>query len=301
MGELVVSRWQRYGRDRLYVKTLMGAAVGWIDLQTWRYELDDAARADEFHSAVARFTAENSIPIAGAKTAAEDVAAEAEQWLASVAAAPATDDFYVRIDWRDAAQNRAGERAARQEEALRAQAPFRTAIARFFDFKTDERAWRLGRQGEQLVANELAQLPAGWHCLHAVEVGSRGSDVDHVVIGPAGVFTINAKHHPQAKIWVGGNTVMVNGYRQPYVRNSRHEAGRATKLLSRAAGFRVDVRGVIAVVNARDLKIKEAPRDVHVVARTRLRKWLLSQPIVISDDAVAHIHRVARRSTTWTA
>lgn len=207
----------------------------------------------------------------------------------------------MKIDWRDNARNKAGERAAQQEQAHRAQAPVRTILGRLFDVKTDERAWRLGRQGEELVARELAKLPAGWHSLHAVEVGSRGSDVDHVVVGPAGVFTVNAKHHPQGKVWVGGNTVMVNGQRQPYVRNSRHEAQRAGKLLSRAAGFRVDVRGVIAVVTAQDIKIKEQPADVHIVARRQLRKWLIQQPLIIRDDAVSHILRLARRSTTWTA
>lgn len=34
------------------------------------------------------------------------------------------------------------------------------------------------------------------------------------------------KHHPGAKIWVDGDTFMVNGTRAPYVRNSRHEARR---------------------------------------------------------------------------
>jgi hypothetical protein len=48
-----------------------------------------------------------------------------------------------------------------------------------------------------------------------------GADIDHLVIGPPGVFTINTKHHRDARIWVGGNMVKVNNFKQPdYLRNS---------------------------------------------------------------------------------
>jgi hypothetical protein len=57
-------------------------------------------------------------------------------------------------------------------------------------------------------------------------VGDNGADIDRLVIGPGGVFSLNAKHHPGGKVWVGGNTLMINGHRQPYIRNSRFEAQR---------------------------------------------------------------------------
>ncbi len=60
---------------------------------------------------------------------------------------------------------------------------------------------------------------------------------------PGGVFTVNAKNHPDASVWVSGETFMVNGRRVPYVRNSRHEAQRATQLLTDAVGFPVFVTG----------------------------------------------------------
>jgi hypothetical protein len=91
---------------------------------------------------------------------------------------------------------------------------------------TDERAWRIGADGERKVADRLARLPQAWTVLHALPVGARGADIDHLVIGPGGVFTINTKHHPDARIWVGGDTFLVNGKRYPYVRNARHEAAR---------------------------------------------------------------------------
>lgn len=45
--------------------------------------------------------------------------------------------------------------------------------------------------------------------------GAADADIDHVLVGPAGVFTVNAKHHPSASVWVGGDTFIVNGQRVP--------------------------------------------------------------------------------------
>ena len=110
---------------------------------------------------------------------------------------------------------------------------------------------------------------------------------------------LNSKHHKEAKIWVAGDVFMVNGQRHPYVRNSRHEAVRAAKLLSKASGIAVSVRGVIVVVNAGSFTIKKQPADVYVVNRRRLRRWLEQQPEELDEVSVAAIFELARRSSTW--
>lgn len=69
---------------------------------------------------------------------------------------------------------------------------------------------------------------------------------------------------------MAGNTLIINGQRQPYLRNSRHEAGRASRLLSAACGFPVVASGVVVPVGADDLTIKSPPVDVHVVSRMAL-------------------------------
>jgi hypothetical protein len=53
---------------------------------------------------------------------------------------------------------------------------------------------------------------------------------------------------------------MVNGHKQPYIRNSRYEAARASKILTALAGFPVFVTGLVAVIGAHDgLTIKSQP------------------------------------------
>jgi hypothetical protein len=167
---------------------------------------------------------------------------------------------------------------------------------------TEERAWRIGADGEEKVAAQLAKLArkdARWQFLHAIPVGEYGSDIDHFVVGPGGVFSLNVKHHPGGQVWVGGNTLMINGQRQPYIRNSRHEAQRATKLLTAACEFPVFVTGLVVPVGADAITIKTPPADVHVVNRMRLTHWLRAQPTVLPDAQIEAIFDAARRSTTW--
>lgn len=181
----------------------------------------------------------------------------------------------------DLSSNRAGALVREQALALKQAAPVRAFLQRALGVHSDERSWRIGAVGEEKVAAQLEKLlrkDPRWRILHAVRVGERGSDIDHVVIGPGGVFTINAKHHPGAKIWVGGDTFMVNGQRQPYIRNSRHEAKRAARLLSATCGFPVEVARIVVPVRADDVAVKQAPDGVFVVPRARVARWLRKRP-----------------------
>ncbi len=181
-------------------------------------------------------------------------------------------------------------------------APVRTAMARLLGVHSLERAWRVGAKGEELVGAQLARLVAKdprWRVLHSIPVGRDGADIDHLVIGPGGVFTLNAKHHPGGRIWVAGDTLMVNGVRQPYVRNSRHEALRAGRLLSSACGFPVRVTGLVVLVNAGDIVVKRPPDGVHVVPRRRVRRWLRRQGECLDEASVDRVYETARRPATW--
>lgn len=113
------------------------------------------------------------------------------------------------------------------------------------------------------------------------------------------MFTVNAKNHPGAKIWAGGDTVMVNGTKVPYVRNARHEAQRAARLLTAACGFPVQVQGVVVTVNAQDVAVKAQPDGVTVTWRNNLATWLLRHGDIHTPDALDAIYQAARRSTTW--
>lgn len=100
-----------------------------------------------------------------------------------------------------------------------------------------------------------------------------------------------------------GTRFLVNGRKQPYVRHSRYDAARASKILAALAGFPVFVTGLIAVMGAHeDLTIKAQPPggDVYVVARKKMAEWLLQRGPVLSTEQIDELFQIARRSTTWT-
>jgi hypothetical protein len=203
---------------------------------------------------------------------------------------------------KDLADRPAGYLVRQHARAAHASAPIRSFLARLMNVHTDERAWRLGAMGEELVGAELAKLTARdprWRVLHSIPVGRNGVDIDHLVIGPGGVFALNTKHHPRARIWVRGDTILVNGASRPYVRNSRHEAERVARLLTAQCGCPVTARGVVVAVNASDITVKKTPDDVHVLGRRRLRRWLRRRPEVLDEPRVHAIYERARLMTTW--
>lgn len=326
MTEHVVKRWTRYGHDRLYVETPDGIRLGHWDLKTSQAVVEDEAHREAVQGATAEFRSTRSVPapvedVADVADVADVIAAlvpapalPVPRPLPAVVALPAlapvaapaklaAPEVRTVPPWTDLSTNRPGQAAREQAVAHRQAAPVRTLLARVRGVHNDERAWRIGADGEEAVAARLARLGPAWKVLHAVPVGTRGSDIDHVVIGPAGVLTINAKNHPHASVWVAGDTFMVNGLRQPYVRNSRHEAARAGRLLTAACGFPVTVTSLIAVMGAHEgFTVREQPPggDVYVLTRKDVDRWLRNRDAtVLSPAQVQVVHDAARRSTTW--
>jgi hypothetical protein len=295
-----VTRWRRYGKDRLYVEAWEGEKIGWWDLLTDEAHPSSPDQLEVLSQAVTSWRIENQSASA-APTSGVDSPQHVERTDA-VAEMQPDPQAVVERPWLDLATNHAGAMAREQAQAASDAAPVRTVLARVLGVHTDERAWRLGADGEERVAAQLgkvAKKDGRWRFLHAIPVGDRGSDIDHLVIGPGGVFTVNAKQHPRAKIWVGGNTFMINGNRVPYIRNSRHEAARAAKLLSSAVGFPVHVEGLIVTVKAAEVAVKSQPEGVCVVPRMRVARWLLRHGDIYSLEALDAIFEAARRSTTW--
>jgi hypothetical protein len=67
----------------------------------------------------------------------------------------------------DLAMNRPGQAAGRKAQELQRAAPVRSFVARLLRVPTDERAWRVGADGEEEVGRRLRKLGNAWHVLHA--------------------------------------------------------------------------------------------------------------------------------------
>jgi hypothetical protein len=187
---------------------------------------------------------------------------------------------------------RAGTSASQKAAELRAEDPLRTRLARVLRVHTGERAWRIGGKGEAIVGEQLAKLASPpWYVFHDIPIGSRGANVDHLVIGPGGVFSINTKNLT-GKVWVSQRTFLHNGYRTNYLPKAHKEGKRVSAILGVAA------RPVIAVI-CDEFTVKAQPSDVDVVPRRKLRRWLEQRPAALSPSDAFAIARRADDPATW--
>lgn len=187
---------------------------------------------------------------------------------------------------------------------LNAQAsvPPRSALAKLFGrspLSTDSRPWYLGALGERRVAKRLDALGDEWTVLHSVPIGERGSDIDHVVVGPPGLFTINTKLHEDAKVWVGSRRMLVNGQPTDHLRNARFEAQRVARLMTTATGVAMTATPIITIVGAREITFKERPTDVVVLREGELTRWLKRRRPVLEPSVRERLATIVGRRETW--
>jgi hypothetical protein len=198
--------------------------------------------------------------------------------------------------------NTAGQAVITELLSQQAQRKERSALAQLLGLSPlddDSRPWYWGALGEIAVGDVLKRLGAEWHALHAIPVGKRDSDIDHLVVGPTGVFTINTKNHSGKSVWVAGRTFMVSGQRKPWIRNAEHEAARASRLLSGAVGLPVPVRPLIVVHDPKGLTVKEKPAEVVVLTTRTVRRWLTKQRSQLLPEVVARILDAAANPALW--
>lgn len=190
------------------------------------------------------------------------------------------------------------------EQVLRARAALRprTALERLVGLDPvgpDAMPRYRGVLAERAVAVRLAGLPAGWTVFHSLPVGRDGADIDHLVVGPGGVFTVDVKHRRDAAAWVAGHAVLVHGRRRPHVQRAEGVARRVDRIVAGVLPEAPAVRPVVAVVGAKRLVVRAQPRLARVVRAEQLRRFLLAQPPVLGLDEVASLSAVFDDARTW--
>ncbi|MFI9319659.1 nuclease-related domain-containing protein [Kitasatospora aureofaciens] len=308
MTDLVVKPWRVPGKERLYVNKAgaRGDSVAWLDCKTGvvtvevsEFEASALAKVEEWCRSSGSHVPPRTVKHRGEKsqptkvTPAKATPARVPQPRAEVPFLPPMREE------DDLAQNLPGAgleslvRAGEEKYKLLVRLAAKLSRQRLGDSSTLR-----GLEGEQIVGSRLGALKtAGWKVLHGVPLPS-GSDIDHVVIGPPGVFTVNSKHHPGATVWVGDKVVKVNRNGFPYVENSEFEANRTARLLTEWCGFDVPVHPVIAIVGAQKITLGAEP-GVTVVDGEQIASVLSSRPAVLSPNRVDRVFTIARHRYVW--
>jgi hypothetical protein len=157
----------------------------------------------------------------------------------------------------------------------------------------DAIAWRRGAAGERRTARLLGPLERhGWAVLHDLAVPGSRANLDHLVIGPGGVFAIDSKQYrgrlqfdAVGKLWHGRYSL------GPALRAASWEADQAAQVLPDPG---VVVLPVVAVHGAQVPWGKVINDGVPVVSARRLPSMLRQLPVVLGPERVAWLADQAR-------
>jgi len=149
---------------------------------------------------------------------------------------------------------------------------------RFFgrSFKRDYDSWAQGAEGEEVVGRILEGLAAkGWHVIHDVSFG-RGN-IDHIVVGPGGIYTIETKSRA-GKIWLEHLDPKMLG--QAYAEK---------KTLEKITGMEVKALLVFSQAYIVD-KVPAWQRGVGIVPARMLAGFFARRKTVMSAERAAELH-----------
>jgi Nuclease-related domain len=152
--------------------------------------------------------------------------------------------------------------------------------------------WRRGAAGEQRTARLLDPLEQhGWAVLHDLAVPGSQANLDHLVIGPGGVFVVDSKQYrgrlqldPSGRLWHGRYPLI------PTLRAVEFEADRAVQILA-------DPQVVVPIVAVHGAQVpwgKVVVEGVPVVSARRLPSMLRTLPAVLGPERVAVLANQAR-------
>lgn len=169
----------------------------------------------------------------------------------------------------------AGESAAEVAQRLRQKAERQLEVAGHYE---------KGAVGERATADALAGLDSqDWVVMHDLAWPGRArANIDHVVVGPAGVFAIDTKNW-SGRVEVRDHQLRQNGRQREASVSGAAEAGLAlTRIVSSTTGAAVTP----VLCFHQDASVAGWARDVMVCATSNVVEMLRSRPMVLSPEQV---------------
>jgi Nuclease-related domain len=162
-----------------------------------------------------------------------------------------------------------------------------------FRSSPDTVAWRRGAAGERRTARLLVPLERrGWAVLHDLAIPNSQANIDHLVIGPAGVLAIDSKQYRgqlrvdrDGMVWHGRHLLV------SALRKTLWEADQADEVLGIAD---LQVAAIVAVHSASIPRGLLRAEGITVVPARRLPDLLQGLPPVFGPERVAWLADRAR-------
>ncbi len=210
-GGLIGRRKRVYGNDMLYVTAPDGSKIGRVNLETGRVTMDLAILRDMLDRFVKdwRATHMGAQPPSGGDRS--DTTGSLQDDRPLVTPAPPADADTAGVSAQNMYNRKSARELAKKQQIVAADARWRqeakaarpvmgrlaaalTAKPKITPESQTTANWRVGAEGERLVGEVLKGV-RGIEVLHDRLIPGSRANIDHLVVGPSGVFVIDAKKY----------------------------------------------------------------------------------------------------------
>ncbi|WP_246147827.1 nuclease-related domain-containing protein [Nonomuraea turkmeniaca] len=160
-------------------------------------------------------------------------------------------------------------------------------------------AWRRASVAERRTEAQLRKLERlGYRTLHARAIPNSEAQIDHLVVGPTGVYAVDSeKWDKRLPVRVQMGKKLYHGPFDQKVRlnEAKWEASQASELISKGFGREVSVVPSLAIYGpAVPWKIMTI-RGVDVYQGDRARKWITKRERALTPHEIDRIYDIAAR------
>jgi len=149
-----------------------------------------------------------------------------------------------------------------------------------------------GAHAEEVVSERLASLPEGYHAFH--DLAFDGFNIDHVVVGPGGIFLVETKSHRE-EVTAQGDTLLLGG-KQPaknFLNQAWSQAYQLRALLEKRTSREWKIKPILCFTRA-FVKVREPVKGVEVLNKKYLASYLSRQPQIFGTEEIETVSRIMR-------
>jgi hypothetical protein len=153
-----------------------------------------------------------------------------------------------------------------------------------------------GAKAEEVVAEQLSDLPEGYYDFH--DVPFTGFNIDHVVIGPGGIFMVETKSHA-GKVSAEGDRLLLNGKppQKNFLNQTWRQAYEMRDFLYLQTSMEWKVNPILCFTRA-FVTVRRPVKGVEVVRAGYLGKHIARQRATLSQEQIEKLVRVMEYRTT---
>ncbi|MFB4282473.1 MULTISPECIES: nuclease-related domain-containing protein [unclassified Nonomuraea] len=158
-------------------------------------------------------------------------------------------------------------------------------------------AWRRTSVAERRTEAQLRKLErSGYRTLHARAIPGSEAQIDHLVVGPTGVYAVDSEKWDRrlpVRVQMGKKLFHGPFDMKPRLTEAKWEASRASELISESFGREISVVPSLAIYGPPVPWKIMTIRGVDVYQGDRARRWITKRERALTAAEIDRIHDIA--------